>query len=104
MFVSDVWIQSSAVPRNLWDGLRSVALMEEVDHWERGLMFLKPLPFPASSLYLPFASQDVSSQLCWLPRLCYPILDSSPLKLSTQLNTFICKLSWSWHLATAIDH
>jgi hypothetical protein len=71
----------SQVGGTIWEGLGSVAILEEVCPWGWALRFQRPMPFPVSSLCLIFMARHVSFQLLFLYHACLPdavLLTSRP--------------------------
>lgn len=72
----------------VWEGVGSVAWLEEVFHWSQALRVQNPMPFSASSLCLVVVSQYLSSQILHqclgltaesLPSMM--VMDLNPLQL-----------------------
>lgn len=85
----------------VWEGLRGVALLQEVCHWEWALRYQKPTPFLVSSLCLVLVdgkwalSYYSSTMPACLPAAMVYIMVMNFL-------TFLCKLPWTYCFATAI--
>jgi hypothetical protein len=74
--------------RTIWEGLRGVALLEEVCYWRWVLRFQKLMPFLVSSLCFMLANKDINSHLMLQSHACLTsamLLAMTVMDLSSKL-------------------
>lgn len=87
---------------SVWVGLGSGSLLGEYVTWWVGSEFSKPPAVPRAPLPYAFGKMEALSVLLPLPCFRCTIINSSPMVLETQVNSF--ELLWSWCFMTVMEN